>query len=132
MNYILYTQLEFTLVQNMGGLLNPNVANPHRQKSLGSRSSTPSAAVLASARISRTVKYASDPTPCGCRARGTRACAARRSRSATLGLTLGDSTDRSCEFVEHCILIDPWKLSKAKVLRKRSKQVRHKATGIDL
>jgi hypothetical protein len=32
--------------------LNPNVANPHRQKSLGSRHSTPSAAVLTSARIS--------------------------------------------------------------------------------
>jgi hypothetical protein len=39
--------------------LNPNVANPHRLKSLGSHYSTPSAAVLASARISRTVKYAS-------------------------------------------------------------------------
>jgi len=32
--------------------LNPNVAYPHRLKSLGSRYSTPSAAVLASARIS--------------------------------------------------------------------------------
>jgi len=45
--------------------LNPNVAHPHRLKSPGSRHSTPSAAVLASARISRTVKYASSwPSLC--------------------------------------------------------------------
>jgi hypothetical protein len=31
MYYILHTQLEFTLVQNMGGLLNPNVAGSSRQ-----------------------------------------------------------------------------------------------------
>jgi hypothetical protein len=37
----------------------PNVVIPHRPKSRGSRYSTPSATVLASARISRTVKYAS-------------------------------------------------------------------------
>ena len=39
--------------------LNPNVANPDRPKPLRSRDTTPSAAVLASDRTSRTVKYAS-------------------------------------------------------------------------
>ena len=32
--------------------MDPNIANSHRQKSIGSRHSTPSAAVLDSARIS--------------------------------------------------------------------------------
>jgi hypothetical protein len=42
-----------------GYIVNPNVANLHRPKALDSRQSTPYASVLASARTSRAVKYAS-------------------------------------------------------------------------